>query len=89
MLEFADTELCELCARDEGENNVSWETLLQVCLDAECVCSVNKYAGMLRSNDRLNYCRKIVDVWQCLYTKQNIVECALLGVGCIFWSSDN
>ena len=89
MLKFADTELSELCARDERENDIGREALLQVCFDTECVCGVNQYTGMLRSNNRLNYCRKIVYVWQGLDAKQDIVEGALFIVRGFFWSPDD
>jgi hypothetical protein len=31
-------------------------------LDAESMCRVDEYAGVLRGDDRFNYCREIVDI---------------------------
>lgn len=58
-------------------------------LDAESVRRVDEYAGVLRSNDRFNYCREIVDVGEGLDAEQNIIERAFFGGRCIFWCSDN
>jgi hypothetical protein len=53
------------------------------------MCSINNNASVLGCNDRFDNGGEVIDVWEGFHTEQHVIECAVLGIRCIFGCSDN
>ena len=49
---------------------------------------IDEDASMLWCDDGFNDSSKIVDIWQCFYTKQDVIKSSF-PTSCILWSSDD
>ena len=58
-------------------------------LDAESVCRVDENAGVLRGDDRFDYCCEIVYIGESLDTEQDVVESTFFAGRCLFWCPNN
>lgn len=74
MFELAWSGLSYFSPRDERENDICGESLLQIRLNAETMGCVDKDTGMLGRNDRFDDGGDIVHVRQSFYAEQDIVE---------------
>lgn len=81
MLELALSELSEIGAADQGEDDISWESLFDRGLDAESICCVDKNASMLGSDNGVDYGGEVVHVGQCLDAENDVVEGSILASG--------
>ena len=77
MLKLAGSSLNNFGTRDERQDDICRESLLEVRLDAEGVGSVDEDTGMLRGDDGFDNGRDIIHIGQSLYTEQNVVKRSL------------
>jgi len=84
VLELAGTELAELGARDQRQDDIGREPLLDGGLDAQAVRGVDEDACVLRRHDGIDYGSEIVDIGERLDAEDDIVERALFP-GCRFF----
>lgn len=88
MLKFARADLGDFNAGNEREDDIGGKTLLQIGLDANCICGVDENAGVLRGNDRLDDSGKVVHVGQSLDAQEDIVVC-IFSRGGLFRDADH
>ena len=81
MLELARTQLADLRTGDKREYDVGREPLLEVCFDTQGMRGVDEDARVLRGDYGLDDGREVVDVRECLYAKEDIVEGTTLDRG--------
>lgn len=88
VLELAGAGLGDFDAGNEREDDVRGETLLEIGLDANCICGVDENASVLRCNDRLDNSGKVVHVRQSLDAQEDIVVRIFSGRG-LFRDADH
>lgn len=89
MLKLALPELRKLSPTDEGQNDIGREAFFDCGFDSERVRGVEKDAGMLRSNNRFNDGREVVNIGKSLHAEDDVIE-RTISISCgIFWVSDN
>lgn len=69
MLKLTGTQLDEFCTGNEGEDDICWETLLEMCFDAERVGRIDENTSVLRSNDGFDDRCKIIDIGESFHAK--------------------
>lgn len=74
VFKFAGTQLRELGTGNEREDDVGRESLLEIRLDAEGMCSVDEDARVLRSDDGFDDRGDVVHVRQCFYAQKDVIE---------------
>ena len=74
MLEFTCTKLDHLGSGNEGQDDIGWESRLDVRLYPECVGGVDEYTGVLGGDDRLDDGGEVVNIRKCFYAEKHVVK---------------